>query len=83
MLRTLTLLGGYKRLVGKNGLNDDEIVYAIELGCLVEQAVPSSLPDIILVTFKKRLLATIADEVVFQRLRNQLCVCIARDFLPC
>jgi len=55
ILRTLALLGGYKKMADKNGLNDDEIAYAIELGCLVEHAVPSSLPDIILVALKTRL----------------------------
>lgn len=65
MLRTLTLLGGYKRIAGKNGFNDDEIAYAIELGCLIEQAVPNSLPEILLVTLKHRLAYLESDDLDF------------------
>lgn len=55
ILRSLLSLGGYKRWIDKNGLNDDEIAHAIELGCLIEHPAPGTLSEIIVVTLKTRL----------------------------
>jgi len=62
ILRSLLLLGGYKRWIDKNGLNNDEIAHAIELGCLTEHPAPSKLSEIIVVALKTRL-SKLEDEV--------------------
>lgn len=52
ILRSLLSLGGYKRWIDKNGLNNDEIAHAIELGCLTEHPAPDKLSEIIVVALK-------------------------------
>lgn len=62
ILRSLLSLGGYKHWIGKNGLANDEIAYAIELECLIEHPVQSALSEIIVVALKTRI-GKLEDEV--------------------